>query len=54
VRQRSVVEALRMLMEMARGPKQAKPKRAAVSRIRPRVTRSPRRHAAKGRRPPRG
>jgi nicotinamide-nucleotide amidase len=54
VRQRSVVEALRMLMEMARGPQQAKPKRAAVSRIRPRVTRSPRRHAAKGRRPPRG
>ncbi|MGA7074531.1 MAG: CinA family protein, partial [Bradyrhizobium sp.] len=49
-----VVEALRMLMEMARGPQQTKPKRAAVSRIRPRVTRSPRRHAAKGRRPPRG
>ena len=40
VRQRSVVEALRMLMDMARGPKAAKPKRAAVSRIRPRVTRS--------------
>jgi nicotinamide-nucleotide amidase len=51
VRQRSVVEALRMLMEMARGPKAAKPKRAAVSRIRPRVARSPRRHAAKARRP---
>src|SRR5580658_4438595 len=51
VRQRSVVEALRMLMEMARGPKAAKPKRTAVSRIRPRVTRSPRRRAAKGRRP---
>jgi nicotinamide-nucleotide amidase len=51
VRQRSVVEALRMLMEMARGPKAAKPKRAAVSRIRPRATRSPRRHTAKARRP---
>jgi nicotinamide-nucleotide amidase len=51
VRQRSVVEALRMLMEMARGPQQAKPKRAAVNRVRPRVTRSPRRHAVKGRRP---
>ena len=54
VRQRSVVEALRMLMEMARGPKAAKPKRAAVSRIRPRVTRTPRRHALKRRRSPRG
>jgi len=51
VRQRSVIEALRMLMEMARGPQQAKPKRAAVSRIRPRVVRTARRHAAKGRRP---
>ena len=51
VRQRSVVEALRMLMEMARGPQQAKPKRAAVSRIRPRAVRTPRRHAVKGRRP---
>jgi nicotinamide-nucleotide amidase len=50
VRQRSVVEALRMLMEMARGPQQPKPKRAAVSRIRPRVTRTARRHAAKARR----
>ncbi|MDD1529015.1 CinA family protein [Bradyrhizobium sp. WBOS7] len=58
VRGRSVVEALRMLMELARGPQaQAKPKRAAaVTRLRPRVTRSPRRHAAKRRppRPPRG
>jgi nicotinamide-nucleotide amidase len=53
VRQRSVVEALRMLMEMARGPQQAKPKRAAVSRIRPRATRSLRRHTVK-RRGPRG
>ncbi len=56
VRQRSVVEALRMLMELARGPQvQVKPQRAAVSRIRPRVTRSPRRHTAKRRpRSPRG
>src|SRR5579859_4656691 len=54
VRARSVVEALRMLMELARGPQQLKPKRAAVSRIRPRVTRTPRRHALKRRRPPRG
>jgi nicotinamide-nucleotide amidase len=51
VRARSVVEALRMLMEMARGPKAVKPKRAAVSRVRPRVIRTPRRHAVKGRRP---
>jgi nicotinamide-nucleotide amidase len=57
VRQRSVVEALRMLMDLARGPAQAKPRReAAVTRLRPRVTRSPRRHAVKRRtpRPPRG
>jgi nicotinamide-nucleotide amidase len=53
VRARSVVEALRMLMELARGPQQAKPKRAAVSRMRPRVTRTPRRHAAKRRPRPR-
>jgi nicotinamide-nucleotide amidase len=53
VRQRSVLEALRMLMEMARGPQAAKPKRAAVSRIRRRAVRAARRHAAKGRRPPR-
>jgi len=54
VRQRSVVEALRMLMDLARGPQvAAKPRRAAAAtRLRPRVTRSPRRHAAK-RRPPR-
>src|SRR5579871_5607581 len=52
VRQRSVVEALQMLMEMARGPQaQVKPRREAASRLRPRVTRSPRRHAVK-RRPP--
>lgn len=55
VRQRSVVEALRMLMDLARGPQvSAKPQRAAASRLRPRVTRSPRRHVAKRRRPPRG
>lgn len=55
VRERSVIEALRMLMELARGPQAAaKPRRAAVSRLRPRVVRTPRRHAAKGRRPPRG
>lgn len=54
VRQRSVVEALRMLIEMARGQHQVKPKRAAVSRIRPRAVRTSRRHVAKRRRPPRG
>jgi nicotinamide-nucleotide amidase len=55
VRQRSVVEALRMLMELARGPQAvAKPRREAASRLRPRVTRSPRRHTVKRRRPPRG
>ena len=52
VRQRSVVEALRMLMELARGPQVAKPQRAAASRLRPRTTRSPRGHAVKRRRPP--
>jgi nicotinamide-nucleotide amidase len=53
VRQRSVVEALRMLMDLARGPQaQVKPRRTTASRLRPRVTRSPRRHVAK-RRPPR-
>src|ERR1700739_4896273 len=55
VRQRSVVEALRMLMELARGPQASKPRReAAASRVRVRVARTPRRHAAKRRRPPRG
>jgi len=55
VRQRSVLEALRMLIELARGPKGAlKPRRETASRLRPRVTRSPRRHPAKRRRPPRG
>ena len=54
VRQRAVVEALKMLMELARGPQQVKPKRAAVSRRRPRVVRTPRRRTVKRRRPPRG
>jgi nicotinamide-nucleotide amidase len=54
VRQRAVVEALKMLMELARGPQQVKPRRAAVSRLRPRAVRTPRRHAVKRRRPPRG
>jgi nicotinamide-nucleotide amidase len=45
---------LRMLTELARGPHQVKPKRAAVSRMRPRVVRTPRRHAVKRPRPPRG
>ena len=52
VRQRSVVEALRMLMDLARGPQAQTKPRAAATRLRPRVTRSPRRHAVK-RRPPR-
>jgi nicotinamide-nucleotide amidase len=52
VRQRSVVEALRMLMELARGPQApAKPRRAAASRLRPRVARTPRGGAVKRRRP---
>src|SRR5262249_32736561 len=54
VRPRSVVEALRMLTDLARGPQQVKPKRAAVSRLRPRVVRTPRRHAVKRRPRPRG
>jgi nicotinamide-nucleotide amidase len=46
VRQRSVVEALRMLTELARGPKPpVKPKREAVRR----VARTPRRTAVKRR-----
>ncbi|HEY0331130.1 MAG TPA: CinA family protein [Rhodopseudomonas sp.] len=47
VRQRSVVEALRMLLELARGPKPAKPRPVSVSRAR--VARSPRRSAVKRR-----
>jgi nicotinamide-nucleotide amidase len=54
VRERSVVEALRMLTELARGPQASKPQRAAASRLRPRIARTPRGHAAKRRRPPRG
>jgi nicotinamide-nucleotide amidase len=55
VRERSVVEALRMLMELARGPQTTKkPQREAASRLRVRVARSPRRATAKRRRPPRG
>jgi nicotinamide-nucleotide amidase len=54
VRERSVVEALRMLTELARGPAQAKPPhREAASRVRLRVARSARRHPVKRRRPPR-
>jgi nicotinamide-nucleotide amidase len=54
VRQRSVIEALRMLTELARGPQPLPaPQRAAASRLRQRVARSPRRTAAKRRRPPR-
>jgi nicotinamide-nucleotide amidase len=54
VRARSVTEALRMLMELARGPQvPAKVRRAAVSRSRPRVARTPRRASVKRRRTPR-
>jgi nicotinamide-nucleotide amidase len=55
VRQRSVIEALRMLMELARGPQPlpAPVQRTAASRLRQRVARSPRRTAVKRRRPPR-
>jgi nicotinamide-nucleotide amidase len=54
VRARSVVEALRMLMELARGPQApAKARREAAARLRPRVARTPRRSAAKRRRTPR-
>lgn len=51
VRQRSVIEALRMLMELARGPQAPAKKREAASLARPRVARSPRRTAVKRRRP---
>jgi nicotinamide-nucleotide amidase len=53
VRARSVVEALRMLMELARPQTAVKPKRAAATRLRPRVARSPRLHPAKRPRRPR-
>jgi nicotinamide-nucleotide amidase len=54
VRARSVVEALRMLMELARGPQApAKARREAATRLRLRVGRTPRRTAVKRRRTPR-
>jgi nicotinamide-nucleotide amidase len=54
VRARSVLEALRMLMELARGPQPpAKARREASMRLRPRVARTPRRTAVKRRRTPR-
>lgn len=46
VRQRSVLESLRLLMEMARGPQIAAKKRELASTVRARVARSPRRKAA--------
>src|ERR1700756_5444167 len=55
VRERSVVEALKMLMELARGPQATKKTaREAASRLRLRAVRTPRRHTVKRRRPPRG
>jgi len=53
VRARSVVEALRMLMELARPQVAVKPKRAAATRLRPRVARTPRLHPVKRPRRPR-
>lgn len=51
VRQQSVVEALKMLAEMARGPQPpVKRPRAATHRLRPPVSRTPRRTAEKRRR----
>jgi nicotinamide-nucleotide amidase len=51
VRQQSVVEALKMLIEMARGPKApVKRSRAASHRLRPRASRTPQRTAGKRRR----
>ena len=51
VRQRSVVEALRMLMELARGPKPpAKVRRESTSRLRLRTARAPLRRAGERRR----
>jgi len=54
VRQRSVVEALRMLMELARGPQVQAPRRETASRVHPRVARSPRGRVEPRRRPKRG
>ena len=54
VRARSVVEALRMLMDLARGPQAGtKTRRAAVTRLRPRAARTTRRTTDKRRRSPR-
>jgi nicotinamide-nucleotide amidase len=53
VRARSVVEALRLLTELARPQVAPKPKRAAATRLRPRVARSPRAHPVKRPRRPR-
>lgn len=51
VREQSVVEALKMLIEMARGPKTpVKRPRAAPHRLRPRASRTPQRTAGKRRR----
>jgi nicotinamide-nucleotide amidase len=51
VREQSVIEALKMLLEMARGPKPpVKRPRAAAHRPHPRVSRTPRRSAGKRRR----
>jgi len=48
-----VVEALRMLMELARGPQAPKkPRREAVSRLRLRAARTARHSVVKRRRPP--
>lgn len=49
VRARSVLEALRMLTELARGPKPLAKKRAVAGLAQPRVARSPRRTAVKRR-----
>jgi len=53
VRERSVVEALRMLTELARGPKAPQKKREPAVRAIPRSARAPRRAAVKRRVPPR-
>jgi nicotinamide-nucleotide amidase len=56
VRQRSVVEALRMLVELARGPSPkppAKVRRESISRLRPRAARAPARRTSERRRPTR-
>jgi nicotinamide-nucleotide amidase len=54
VRQRSVIEALRILMELARGPQApVKLRRETSTRIRASSARTPRRTAAKRRRAPR-